>query len=275
MNTDKKDKDDYFRFLSSHPRSSVFICGCFFIQSRHFTTAPKNAPVEYVRIPAVTPKPLLVLASNSPRRRELLALGGWMFHVRPAEVDESQRPGEAPNGYVLRLAEEKARACACTAHEDLTILAADTAVVDGVSILGKPRDMAEAVVMLRQLRGRTHQVYTGIAVLRMSDRALLTDLCITDVPMRNYSDEEITAYVATGDPLDKAGAYAIQHPKFRPVESLSGCFASVMGLPLCHLTRILLQLEIEPKTEVPEECQSNLKYNCPIFSAVLDGQDIG
>ncbi len=163
-------------------------------------------------------KPLLVLASNSPRRRELLALGGWMFHTRPAEVDENQRPGEAPGTYVLRLAESKARTCpqgtspkirgTMSAHEYLTILAADTAVVDGKAILGKPKDMAEAVAMLRQLRGRTHQVYTGIAVMRMSDGNLGTDLCVTDVPMRAYSEEEIDAYVATGDPLDKAGAYA-------------------------------------------------------------------
>jgi MAF protein len=198
-----------------------------------------------------------------------------MFHVRPAEVDESQRVGEAPGDYVLRLAGTKARACARTAHEDLTIIAADTSVVDGKNILGKPGDMAEAVDMLRRLCGRVHQVYTGIAVLRMADGKLLSDLCITDVPMRDYSDDEINAYVATGDPLDKAGAYAIQHPKFHPVDKLSGCFASVMGLPLCHLTRTLLELGIEPNNDIPEECQSNLSYPCPIYPAVLRGEKIG
>jgi len=220
-------------------------------------------------------KPLLVLASNSPRRRELLALVGWMFKTRPAEVDESQRPGEAPGTYVLRLAESKARSCAASAREDLTILAADTAVVDGKAILGKPRDMAEAAEMLRRLRSRTHQVYSGIAVMRMSDGNLGTDLCVTDVPMRAYSQEEIETYVASGDPLDKAGAYAIQHPKFHPVETMSGCYASVMGLPLCHLTRTLRQLGIAPKTDIAAECQSSLNYTCPISAAVLRGEQVG
>lgn len=217
-------------------------------------------------------KPLLVLASNSPRRRQLLALGGWMFHVRAMEVDETPRHGEDPGKYVVRLAESKARACAETAHEDLVLLAADTAVVDGKSILGKPKNMAEAVDMLRRLRGRTHQVYTGIAILRMSDETLLTDLCVTDVPMRNYSDEEIEIYVATGDPLDKAGAYAIQHRGFHPVERVSGCYASVMGLPLCHVTRLLRQLDIVRRSDVAAECQSTLEYNCPVFSTILEGE---
>jgi MAF protein len=216
-----------------------------------------------------------VLASNSPRRRELLALGGWMFHTRPADVDESQRPGEAPGDYVLRLAESKARACAETAHPDLTILAADTAVVNGKAIMGKPKDMAEAVEMLKNLRGRSHQVYTGIAVLRLSDGRLVTDLCITDVPMRPYSDNEIDAYVATGDPLDKAGAYAIQNAGFHPVELMQGCYASVMGLPLCHLARSLRSLDIAPRGDIAAECQSALGYACPIFSAVLGGEMVG
>jgi septum formation protein len=228
-------------------------------------------------------KPLMVLASNSPRRRELMALGGWLFNTRPADVDESQRPGEAPGTYVLRLAESKARTCAASpknrgrisAHEDLTILAADTTVVDGKAILGKPRDKAEAVEMLRRLRNRTHQVYSGVAVLRMSDGNLGTDLCVSDVPMRDYSDEEIDTYVATGDPLDKAGAYAIQHPKFHPVEHMSGCYASVMGLPLCHLTRTLRQFDIVPNTNISAECQSSLDYPCPITAAVLRGEQVG
>ncbi len=128
---------------------------------------------------------------------------------------------------------------------------------------------------LRQLRGRTHQVYTGIAVMSMSGGNLGTDLCVTDVPMRAYGDEEMDAYVATGDPLDKAGAYAIQHPKFHPVEKLTGCYASVMGLPLCHLTRTLRPLDITPRTDIPAECQSSLNYTCPISAAVLRGEQVG
>ena len=220
-------------------------------------------------------KPILVLASNSPRRRKLLALGGWMFHTRPADVDESQRPGEAPEAYVLRLAESKARACAQGAHADLIIVAADTTVVNGKAILGKPKDMAEAVEMLKALRGHSHQVYTGIAVLRLSDGSLVTDLCITDVPMRGYRDDEIEAYVASGDPLDKAGAYAIQNAGFHPVEDMRGCYASVMGLPLCHLRRSLQRLDIAARSDSAAECQSALGYTCPIFSAVLDGEMVG
>jgi septum formation protein len=198
-----------------------------------------------------------------------------MFHVRPADVDESLLPGEAPGDYVLRLAEAKARACAASAHADLTILAADTAVVDGDEVLGKPKDMAEAALMLGRLRGHTHQVYTGIAILRLSDKNLITDLCVTAVPMRVYRDDEIGAYVASGDPLDKAGAYAIQHPGFHPVESLAGCYASVMGLPLCHLTRSLRKLDIVPATDIAAECQSALEYACPIFAGVLRGEMLG
>jgi septum formation protein len=104
---------------------------------------------------------------------------------------------------------------------------------------------------------------------------LLTDLCITDVPMRSYTDEEIRAYVLSGDPLDKAGAYAIQHAGFQPVESISGCYASVMGLPLCHLQRALRKVDIVPATDLPAGCQATLQYECPIFSRVLAGEDIG
>ena len=229
---------------------------------------------ECVRI-LIMKRHLLVLASNSPRRRELLALGGWMFHTQPANVDESQRPDEPPGTYVLRLAESKARACAESAHADLIVLAADTAVVDGKAILGKPKDMAEAVQMLKNLGGHTHQVHTGIAVLRLSDGTLVTDLCITDVPMRPYRADEIDAYVATGDPLDKAGAYAIQNAGFHPVEDMRGCFASVMGLPLCHLTRSLRKFDIAPRSKVAEECQSALGYACPISAAVLRGEMVG
>ena len=126
-----------------------------------------------------------------------------MFNVSAADVDESQRVGESPADYVLRLAEAKARAVAEHSRTEHIVVGADTAVVDGNDILGKPKDMAEAASMLKRLRGHTHQVYSGLAVLRMRDRRLLTDLCVTDVPMRNYSDEEIESYVSSGDsPLD-------------------------------------------------------------------------
>jgi predicted house-cleaning NTP pyrophosphatase (Maf/HAM1 superfamily) len=110
----------------------------------------------------------------------------------------------------------------------------------------------------------------------MSDGLLLKDLCVTDVPMRSYSDEEIRTYVATGDPLDKAGAYAIQHAQFSPVampsnghDGMEGCYASVMGLPLCHVVRLMRKMGIEPKFNVPANCQTLLEYDCPVFESIL------
>ena len=216
-------------------------------------------------------KNILILASNSPRRRQLLALGGWKFGVSVADVNEDQLPAESPGDYVLRLARTKAHRSAENADRESVVIAADTTVVDGNEILGKPVDESDAVRMLKRLRGHTHQVYTGLALLRVSDGQILTDLSVTDVPMRDYSDGEIDVYVQTGDPLDKAGAYAIQHPNFHPVENLTGCFASVMGLPLCRLTHLLGQFEIYPTVDVGLRCQAELKYNCPISSAILRG----
>lgn len=216
---------------------------------------------------------MLVLASNSPRRKQLLNVGGWTFLVLPAEIDERTLPGENPLAYVLRLAESKARLVAGRAPAEALIVAADTTVVDrtelGEVILGKPADAVEAEAMLRRLRGRTHLVYTGLAVFRPSDGSLLTDWCATAVPMRAYTDAEMQAYIASGDPFDKAGAYAIQHPDFRPVENLDGCYANVMGLPLCHLTRTLGRLGIHPSVDVPAGCQELLHYECPVFNQVL------
>jgi len=214
----------------------------------------------------------LVLASNSPRRKQLIALGGWAFRVEPAQVDENPLPGEDPLAYVLRLAQSKARAVAERSLAEDVILAADTTVVDGGEILGKPSDRFEAETMLRRLRGRQHQVFTALAVLRLSDTSLVTDWCVTDVPMRAYSDDEMQAYIATGDPLDKAGAYAIQHPDFKPVSELQGCFANVMGLPLCHVVRTLERMGIHTDENIPQLCQEELQYNCSFFRLVQRGE---
>jgi MAF protein len=222
---------------------------------------------------AMVPRRLL-LASNSPRRRQLIALGGWIFETASSDVDESLLPGESPFSYVVRLAREKALACAPRSEPTTVIIGADTTVVIEAEILGKPADKIEAAAMLRQLRGRVHQVFTGIAVLDTASGNMLTDLCVTDVPMRAYSDQEISAYAATGDPLDKAGAYAIQHPGFQPVASMAGCYASVMGLPLCHLTRLLRQLDLHPTADVPAACQAFLAYDCPVHQSILSSQPV-
>ena len=217
-------------------------------------------------------KNILVLASNSPRRRQLLALGGWDFAVNVADIDETPLAGEMPKEYVLRLAQAKALAVKDKVSRESIVIGSDTTVVDGESILGKPVDVEDAERMLKQLRGRTHQVYTGIAVYRVEDGRMFADLSITDVPMRNYSDDEIKNYIATGDPMDKAGAYAIQHPEFNPVESMNGCYAGVMGLPMCHILRALQTFEISPSADVPSACQSLLNYQCQVFPAILSGE---
>lgn len=220
----------------------------------------------------------LLLASNSPRRRQLIALGGWNFNIQPVEVDEQPLSGEDPRRYVLRLAQSKAQAAHPTLEADTLVVAADTTVVDGDAILGKPLDAADARAMLQRLRGRTHQVYTALAVLSMrpegraSDGRIETDLCATDVPMREYTDAEMAAYIASGDPLDKAGAYAIQHAGFHPVDSLEGCYANVVGLPLCHLTRTLKKFGLHPQVDIPSACQAAIGYRCPIYQRVLGGE---
>jgi septum formation protein len=209
----------------------------------------------------------LILASNSPRRRELISLFGWTFTVLPADIDESRQADESPAQYVRRLACEKAQAIA--ARQAGLVLAADTIVADGDELLGKPVDEEDARRMLVQLRGRTHQVYTGIAMINTETGESVDDVCRTDVPMRQYRDEEIDDYIATRDPMDKAGAYAIQHAGFHPVDGLTGCYASVMGLPLCHLMVGFRKLGFHPSEDLPIKCQDWLDYNCPVFAAIL------
>jgi septum formation protein len=211
----------------------------------------------------------LILASNSPRRRELFSLFGWPFEVIPADIDETRQPDESPMDYVRRLACGKAQEVA--KHTQGLVIAADTIVVDGDELLEKPVDEKDAARMMRQLRGRTHQVYTGVAILDTQSRQFYEDVCCTDVTMRNYSDDEIYSYIATGDPMDKAGAYAIQHVGFHPVENLMGCYASVMGLPLCHLAVGLKEFGLKISPELPQRCQGLLGTRCPDFDNILGG----
>jgi MAF protein len=216
----------------------------------------------------------LVLASSSPRRRQLLALTGWNFTLRPASIDERPSPGEHPGEYVLRLARDKASAAALDALPAL-YLGADTTVADGMEILGKPLDDLDAGRMLRQLRGKEHTVYTAVVLHANHGAQTIIEVCATRVPMRNYSDDEIDAYIRSGDPQDKAGAYGIQHPEFRPVERFRGCYASVMGLPLCHLERGLRRIIGPSPSDVPAACQAALNYDCPVHAAILRGENAG
>jgi MAF protein len=215
--------------------------------------------------------PTLVLASNSPRRRQLLALGGWAFGLDVSNVDETRASGETPADYVRRLALEKAQAVLARAQAEDIIIGADTSVVIAGDVLGKPASVDEARQMLQRLRANTHQVYTGIAVLRARDGNLSTEVVVTDVPMRAYSDAEIERYIQSGDPMDKAGAYGIQNPDFQPVAHMAGCYASVMGLPLCSLSRLLRQAGLVLGADVARNCQVTIHYECPVFAAYLGG----
>jgi septum formation protein len=201
-------------------------------------------------------KPSLILASGSPRRRELLASLGLNFAVVRPDVDESQHPGEAPLDYVRRLSQEKAADVAARLASPAAVLAADTIVIlaadtlgvdDAGEILGKPLDADDARRILQRLRGRVHQVYTAVT-LRVqpvdahSPATSLTSLTRTDVTMRDYTDAEIEAYIATGDPFDKAGSYAIQHDGFHPVERIDGSYSNVVGLPLETVQAMLAEV---------------------------------
>jgi septum formation protein len=181
----------------------------------------------------------LVLASASPRRRALLAALGLPFTVTVADVDEAVRPGEAPRDYVRRLALEKAHAVAASLRAGGRVLGADTTVVLDGAILGKPAGAADARRMLGALTGRRHEVITAVALVELERRVSRVVDETTAVWLRPLAAEEIDAYVASGDPLDKAGGYAIQHAGFRPVARLVGSEANVIGLPLARVAWLL------------------------------------
>jgi septum formation protein len=185
---------------------------------------------------------MLVLASASPRRKELLAQAGFQFTVFPANVPEERRLDEDPIAFVTRLAREKAHAVFTQLQRDssderLLVLGADTVVVTETEVLGKPRDEADAARMLRLLSGRTHKVITGVCLTSVEKTEVAAET--TAVTMREISEKEIAAYIATGDPMDKAGAYAIQGYAARWIPRIDGCYFNVVGLPLAKLTSMI------------------------------------
>jgi septum formation protein len=185
---------------------------------------------------------MLVLASASPRRQELLRNAGISFTVQPADVDETPLPGEPPRECAERLAREKALAVWRLRPQDV-VLGADTIVVVDEAILGKPIDAADAARMLRQLSGRVHRVITGVCVVEAAgtgeNRELRTASETTLVTMNDLSDDEIRDYVATGEPMDKAGAYAIQGMASRWIPRIEGDYSNVVGLPVALVYRML------------------------------------
>ncbi len=205
--------------------------------------------------------PRLVLASASPRRRELLAALGTPFTVRAADVPEELPPHVPAPALAEELALAKARAVARD-EPDAVVLAADTIVVLDDRPLGKPEDADEARRMLRALRGRAHEVVTGVAVVAPGD-VVRTAHVLTSVVMRCYSEAEIEAYIASGDPFDKAGAYAIQHPEFRPVGRIDGCYCNVVGLPLWTAYQLLTEVAPALQPQPPDRALARCAA-CPL-----------
>ena len=200
-------------------------------------------------------RPRVVLASSSPRRRELLSLVGIVHDVLPADIDESYRGGETPAAHAERLAREKATVVAARASDAVTIGADTVVVVDG-DVLGKPRDASHAAEMLRRLSGRSHRVITGIAaVWRGATASAVEEVGVTFRPL---TEREIAAYIATGEPMDKAGAYGIQGFGATIVERVDGDYFAVMGLALNRLVRLLEGL--------------GLAYE---FGPLVSGHDVG
>lgn len=184
----------------------------------------------------------IILASASPRRKELLDRIKVSYTVYPVDIDETPLLNEAPLAYVQRLAAEKSAACAAALNTDMPVLAADTAVVLGDLIMGKPKDQADALTMLTQLSGRSHLVYSAVS-LRGREHNLAVS--ITEVTFRRLTEREILAYWQSGEPVDKAGSYAIQGRGGLFVESIKGSFSGVVGLPLFETAELLSQQGID------------------------------
>lgn len=211
---------------------------CSFVQKRstHWFDGQYHLPVMASSI--------LCLASASPRRRQLLDQIGVRYELRPVEVDESRQPREAPRDYVVRVARAKAEAAWRLVGRDAqrVVLAADTAVVVSDTILGKPRDRADARTMLEKLSGRTHEVLSAVAL--RSSGGLESRSCTSRVTLRALRTEEIESYWDTGEPRDKAGAYAIQGYAAVFIASLEGSYSGVMGLPLFETAELLARVGI-------------------------------
>lgn len=209
----------------------------------------------------------ILLASASPRRRELLRWLGIEFESIATDAIETRKENESAPAMVERLSRLKAQA-AEQQFPHVLVIAADTDVeLDGV-ILGKPRDETEARDMLRALRNRAHNVFTGLTLA--DDATRETELVHSRVWMRDYSDVEIDAYVASGDPFDKAAGYAVQHAGFQPVARVDGCFANVMGLPLCRLYHVLARHAEMPTPRL--ECIGHPEVKCSVQAIVMGAE---
>ena len=214
----------------------------------------------------------LILGSGSPRRQELMRLLDVPFEVRTPAVDERVMPDEAPADAPQRISRLKAESVVNEIGEGV-VVAADTIVVHKGDILGKPRDASQAGAMLRRLRGERHLVLTGVTVMDAATGKRITELCETKVWLRDMDDAEIEAYVASGDPMDKAAAYAIQNTDFAPVTRVVGCPANVMGLPMCHVARNLRRLGVTLPPTSPTRCEIRYGYLCALTEYGMPGAE--
>ena len=205
----------------------------------------------------------VVLASSSPRRRKLMkALELPVIMFSPSGGEGFVQADETPSRFVTRLSLQKSRQAAGE-FADAIIVGADTAIVLDGEILGKPSDGIEATQMLARLRGRVHQVVTGVTALDSNSGRMLSTAEVTTVIMRDFLDTEIADYVASGDPMDKAGGYAVQNETFHPALEVKGCYLNVVGLPICEVISLLKGLDVEAKLrgdwQTPAEC-----IECPL-----------
>ena len=193
----------------------------------------------------------IVFATSSPRRKQMLHQFGLDFRfVDPIGDERIKHGNESPLEYVQSLATQKARSVFDAVPKNAIIFAADTVVVLGDRVIGKPINRTEAEETLKNLSGSHHQVITAICVFDMAKDVYLEEAVTTKVHMRDYGDGEMRSYVETGDPMDKAGSYAIQNDFFNPVEAIEGCYFSVVGLPICKLLKILTQLKLKTIIDV-------------------------
>ena len=218
--------------------------------------------------------PLLTLASSSPRRRELLTDLGLPFQVIPSNAPEEQLLGESAEEMVERLSRDKAMVVAGQLTEGFVIGGDSTVVLEGRSI-GKPMNEDEARSMLRELRGTRHQVSTGLTVINAATGQSLTDHMTADVQMRGFTDSEMEESIASGIPMDKAGAYAVQDQVFRPAVMTSGCYTNVVGLPLCRLIEMLGELGYPVPANLPPSVGDGCLVRCPFSeSASTEGSPV-
>lgn len=208
----------------------------------------------------------LLLASQSPRRREMIAWLNLPVSIASANIAEYPEEAERPLDMTARLARAKAHTVT-TSSNGVWVLAADTVVdLDNVP-LGKPGDPAEARAMLRELRARSHAVHTTVTLYNPQTGQDIARYVTTEVTMRAYTDTEIEAYILSNDPLDKAGAYAIQNTGFNPVARINRCYTNVVGLPMCAVNALLQEWDFFPAVNMPVRCRAHFDYSCPAMDA--------